>query len=94
MGAVSQAKGKHMANDTTSKSKRYRVTVREWLVHSATIEATDAAAAEAEARRMWEDNSEYEVFNFDDGGIDGVQVKEIDQGGASCRPRSISNTQL
>ena len=63
--------------------KRYRVTVLEWLAHKAVIEATDAAAAEAEARRLWEDNAEYEVFNFDDGGIDGVQVEEIDQGGAS-----------
>ena len=64
--------------------KRYRVVVLEWLAHKAVIEATDAEAAEAEARRMWEDNSEHEVFNFDDGGIDGVQVEEMpDQGGAS-----------
>jgi hypothetical protein len=60
------------------------VVVLEWLSHKAIIKATDAAAAEAEARRMWEDNSEHEVFRFDDSGIDGVQVEEMpDQGGAS-----------
>jgi hypothetical protein len=63
--------------------KRFRVVVLEWLAHDAVIEATDAAAAEAEARRLWEENAEHEVFSFDDSGIDGVQVEEIDQGGAS-----------
>lgn len=63
--------------------KRFRVVVIEWLAHKAVIEATDAAAAEAEARRLWEANAEHEVFSFDDSGIDGVQVEEIDQGGAS-----------
>ena len=63
--------------------KRYRVVVIEWLAHSAIITATGTAAAEHEARRMWEDNAEHEVFDFDDGGIDGVQVEELDQGGAS-----------
>lgn len=63
--------------------KRYRVVVLEWLSHDAVIEATDAAAAEAEALRLWADNAEHEVFSFDNSGIDGVQVEEIDQGGAS-----------
>jgi hypothetical protein len=57
--------------------KRFRVTVIEWLVHDATIEAPDAQAAEAEARRLWAENAEYEVFSFDDSGIDGIQVEEI-----------------
>jgi hypothetical protein len=56
--------------------KRYRVTVLEWLAHYAVIEATDAEAAEAEARRMWEENAEHEVFSFRDSGIDGVDVEE------------------
>jgi hypothetical protein len=64
--------------------KQYRVVVLEWLSHKAIIEATDAVAAEAEARRMWENNSEHDIFYFDDSGIDGVQVEEVsDQGGAS-----------
>jgi hypothetical protein len=65
--------------------KRYRVVVLEWLSHKAIIEATDAAAAEAEARRLWEDNAEHEAFSFDDSGIDGVQVEELDQGGTSWK---------
>lgn len=65
-----------MSNGTTNK--RYRVVVIEWLTHDAVIEANDAAAAEAEARRLWADNAEHEVFSFDNSGIDGVQVEEID----------------
>jgi hypothetical protein len=57
--------------------KRFRVTVIEWLAHDATIEAPDAQAAEAEARRLWDENAEHERFSFDDSGIDGIQVEEI-----------------
>ena len=57
--------------------KRFRVVVIEWLSHDATIEAPDAVAAEAEARRLWADNAEHEVFSFDDSGIDGVHVEEL-----------------
>lgn len=62
---------------------RYRVVVIEWLTHSAIITATGTAAAEAAARRMWEDNAEHDDFSFDDSGIDGIQIEELDQGGAS-----------
>ena len=48
----------------------------EWLSHDAVIEAPDAEAAEAEARRLWDENAEHEVFSFDDFGIDGIQVDE------------------
>ncbi|MFZ0205751.1 MAG: hypothetical protein WAL59_06480 [Roseiarcus sp.] len=57
--------------------KRFRVVVIEWLSHNAVIEAPDALAAEAEARRLWADNAEHQRFSFDDSGIDGVQVEEI-----------------
>jgi hypothetical protein len=57
--------------------KRFRVVVIEWLAHDAVIEAPDAEAAEAEARRLWDTNAEHELFSFDDSGIDGVQVEEI-----------------
>jgi hypothetical protein len=30
-----------------------------------------------QARRLWADNAEHEVFSFDDSGIDGIQVEEI-----------------
>jgi hypothetical protein len=32
---------------------------------------------EVEARRLWTENAEHEVFSFDDSGIDGIQVEEI-----------------
>jgi hypothetical protein len=57
--------------------KRFHVTVIEWLSHDTVIEASDAQAAEAEARRLWAENAEHEVFSFDDSGIDGIQVEEI-----------------
>ena len=37
---------------TNPSSKRFRVVVIEWLSHDAIIEAPDAIAAEAEARRL------------------------------------------
>jgi hypothetical protein len=57
--------------------KRFRVTVIEWLSHDGVIEAPDAEAAEAEARQLWDENAEHEVFSFDDSGIDGILVDEI-----------------
>jgi hypothetical protein len=62
---------------STPALKRFRVVVIEWLSHDAVIEATDAAAAEAEARRLWTENAEHQLFSFDDSGIDGIQVEEI-----------------
>jgi hypothetical protein len=43
-----------------------RQTLPEWLSHDAVIEAPDAEAAAAEARRLWAENAEHEVFSFDD----------------------------
>jgi hypothetical protein len=57
--------------------KRFRVVVIEWLSHDAILEAPDAIAAEAEARHLWADNAEHEVFSFDNSGIDGVDVEEV-----------------
>jgi hypothetical protein len=62
---------------STVPLKRFRVVVIEWLSHDAIIEAPSAQAAEAEARRLWAENAEHEVFSFDDSGIDGVQVEEV-----------------
>jgi hypothetical protein len=62
---------------STLPLKRFRVVVIEWLSHDAIIEAANAQAAEAEARRLWAENAEHEVFSFDDSGIDGIQVEEV-----------------
>jgi hypothetical protein len=62
---------------STLPLKRFRVVVIEWLSHDAIIEAPSAQAAEAEARRLWAENAEHEVFSFDDSGIDGIQVEEV-----------------
>jgi hypothetical protein len=62
---------------STLPVKRFRVVVIEWLSHDAIIEAPDAAAAEAAARRLWDENAEHEVFSFDDSGIDGIHVEEV-----------------
>jgi hypothetical protein len=62
---------------STPSPKRFHVTVIEWLSHDAVIEAPNAQAAEAEARRLWAENAEHEVFSFDDSGIDGIQVEEV-----------------
>ena len=61
----------------TPAAKRYRVVVIEWLTHDAIIEASDASAAEAEARRLWATNAEHQLFSFDDSGIDGFEVEEV-----------------
>jgi hypothetical protein len=37
--------------------------------HDAVMPAPAAEAAEAEARRLWAENAEHEVFSFDDSGI-------------------------
>jgi hypothetical protein len=62
---------------STLPLKRFRVVVIEWLSHDAIIEAPSAQAAEAEARRLWAENAEHEVFSFDDSGIDGIQVEDV-----------------
>jgi hypothetical protein len=62
---------------STLPLKRFRVVVIEWLSHDAIIEAPSAQAAEAEARRLWAENAEHEVFSFDDSDIDGIQVEEV-----------------
>ena len=62
---------------STPALRRFRVVVIEWLSHDAIIKATDAVAAEAEARRLWAMNDEQQLFSFDDSGIDGIQVEEI-----------------
>ena len=62
---------------STPVLKRYRVVVIEWLSHEAFIEAADALAAEAEARRLWATNAEHELFSFCNSGIDEVVVEEI-----------------
>ncbi len=62
---------------TTPSPQRYRVTVLEWLSHEAIIEASSPEAAEVEARRLWDENAEHEVFQFEDSGIDGVVVDPI-----------------
>jgi len=63
---------------STPALKRFRVVVIEWLSHDAFIEAADATAAEAEARRLWASNAEHELFSFSDSGIDGVVVEEVE----------------
>jgi hypothetical protein len=62
---------------TAPTLKRFRVVVIEWLSYDATIEATDATAAELKARRLWATKDEHQLFSFDDSGIDGVQVEEL-----------------
>ena len=57
--------------------KRFRVVVIEWLSHDAFIDAPDSAAAEAEARRLWATNEEHQHFSFDDSGIDGIHIEEV-----------------
>ena len=60
-----------------STAKTYRVVVIEWLSHDAVIEAPDEAAAEAESQCLWATKDEYQLFSFDDSGIEGVDVEEI-----------------
>jgi hypothetical protein len=62
---------------STLPLKRFRVVVIEWLTHDAIIEAPNAQAAEAEARRLWAENAEHEVFSFDNSGVDGIDVEEV-----------------
>jgi hypothetical protein len=58
--------------------KTYRVVVIEWLSHKAIIEAASPEEAESEAYRMFADNSDHQVFQFDDSGVDGVTVDELE----------------
>lgn len=62
---------------TTPTPQSYRVTVLEWLSHEALIEADSPAAAEEEARRLWEENAEHEAFKFRCSGIDGIEVDPL-----------------
>jgi hypothetical protein len=55
----------------------YRVVVIEWLSHTAVIEAESRQHAETEARRLWAQNAESEIFSFEDSGIDSVLVEEM-----------------
>lgn len=57
--------------------KTYRVVVIEWLSHKGVIEAESAEHAEEEARRLWAENGECEIFRFEDSGVDGVDVEEM-----------------
>ena len=61
----------------TPALKSFRVVVIEWLTHDAVIEAEDEILAEDEARRLWADNAEHQLFSFRDSGIDGVEIEEI-----------------
>jgi hypothetical protein len=61
---------------STQQTRRWHVTVIEWLSYVAFIEADTAEQAEAKARELWADNVELEVFDFDDSGLDGVVVDE------------------
>ncbi len=63
-------------SEPQQSSRKWRVTVIEWLSHAAVIEANSAEQAEAEAYRLWAENAECEVFSFKDAGIDGVVVEE------------------
>jgi hypothetical protein len=62
---------------SASSLKSYRVVVFEWLSHTATIKAASARDAEEEARRLWTENAEHEVFSFEDSGIDSVFLEEV-----------------
>ena len=62
---------------TTPPLKSYRVVVIEWLSHKAIIEAESAQHAEEQARQLWAENAECEVFSFADSGLDGVVVEEM-----------------
>ena len=64
-------------SNTTATLKRFRVVVIEWLTHDAVIEAEDEILAEDEARRLWADNAEHQLFSFRDSGIDGVEIEEL-----------------
>jgi hypothetical protein len=58
-----------------NSTRRWRVTVIEWLSHKAVIEADTAEEAEAKAEQLWAEDME--AFSFSDGGLDGVVVDEM-----------------
>jgi len=66
-----------MSTPSFKPFKSYRVEVIEWLSHRAVIMATSPQHAEEEARRLWAESAEDEIFHFWDGGLDGVMVEEI-----------------
>jgi hypothetical protein len=51
--------------------------VIEWLSHKAIIEAARPEEAETKASEMFADNSEHDVFRFEDSGVDGITVEEL-----------------
>jgi len=61
-----------------SAPRSFRVLVFEWLMHEAIITADSEEAAEAEAHRLWAENAETQAFHFEDSGIDGITVEELD----------------
>ena len=58
------------------RTKRYCVTVIEWLSHDIVLDADSAEGAEVQARALWADDVARERFRFRDSGIDGVEVWE------------------
>ena len=58
-------------------SRRYRVTVVEWLSHVAIIEATSAEQAEEAALEIRGTDAEMNRFSFEDSGVSGVIVDEL-----------------
>jgi hypothetical protein len=60
-----------------NRMRRFRVVAIEWLSHRAEIEATSPEAAEAQARELFTNNAEHEVFAFEDSGLDGFVIEEV-----------------
>jgi hypothetical protein len=58
-------------------SRRYRVTVIEWLPHVAIIEATSVEQAEEIALAIRGTDAESERFLFEDGGVSDVTVEPV-----------------
>jgi hypothetical protein len=56
--------------------RKWRVTVIEWLSHVAVIQAETAKQAEEQARELWAENAEHEVFHFEDSDVDCVIVDD------------------
>lgn len=63
--------------DLPAATKRFHVTVLEWLSHTAVIEAATPEEAEQKARDLWDEGNETEDFQFRDSGLDGVDVEEV-----------------
>jgi hypothetical protein len=63
-------------SEQQKSTRKWRVTVIEWLSHVAVVEADTAKQAEAIAQQLWADNGEHNVFRFSDSDIDGIVVDE------------------